>query len=234
MNKIIFIGVSVLSFAGGSVSGYLYAQKILMETFDRQLSEQIQKEMAATYRNKDRAEDALRAAQRKLEELEGEAAKPTVVDLADSEKVFYNNVLPAVREFTDRLRPPVPAREAMAAYQGLGEETKIEPSMDRPYQINDAMFQEGVSGYDQIQLTYYAGDGVLADDRDDVIEDPLPMVGPDFQNQFGQMSGDPNVVFIRNGLREIDFEITRSEGKYGEEVAGERPNWLPDHRGEDG
>jgi hypothetical protein len=91
------------------------------------------------------------------------------------------------------------------------------------------MFQDGDLKYDQIQLSYYAGDDTLADDRDDVIEDPVPMVGSEFRHLFGQISGDPNVVFIRNGVRQVDFEITRSEGKYGEEVAGE----LPDPRGDD-
>lgn len=236
MNKAILVaGTAILSFTAGSLSSYFYVRKTLLEDFDCQLEEQVEKELQVIFRNKDKAELALQVAEERLQQLEGAVtevqSKPVVVDLVGSERVFYNNVLPAVQEFAEKHRPPVPAREAMAKYQGADPESQVQVSMDHPYQITDGMFQE--ADFTQIQLTYYAGDGVLSDDRDDVIEDPAVLVGVEFPKWFGDLSGDENVVFIRNGAREADFEITRSEGKYGEEVAGELPDWLSEQRGDD-
>jgi len=234
MNKLIFIGASVLSFTAGSVSGYFYATKKLGEAFDRQVEEQVEKEMAVIFRNKDKAEFELQEAQERLRQLERivNSTGPVVKDLEGSERVFYNNVLPAVRDFAEKHAPPGVVVDAMKKYQGVSLESQVEPTLDHPYQITDAMFTEGVAGYDQVQLTYYAGDGVLADDRDDIIEDPASIVGTEFHKLFGDLSGDANVVFIRNGVRDLDFEITRSEGKYGEEVAGFLPDMDPDPGGD--
>jgi len=230
MNKAILVGATaILSFTAGSLSSYFYVQKKACVDFDRLVEEQVDKEMSAIAQRQRKSESELRDATTKLQQMEDLVGdiqrKPIAVDLDGSEKVFYNNILPAVQEFANRLKPPVPVREAMASYQGLDPESRVEVSMDHPYQITDGMFQE--ADFTQIQLTYYAGDGVLSDDRDDVIEDPATLVGVEFPKWFGDLSGDDNVAFIRNGAREADFEITRSEGKYGEEVAGER-------RGEDG
>jgi hypothetical protein len=230
MNKVILVGATaILSFTAGSLSSYFYATKKLGEAFDRAVEDQVDKEMDAIAKRQNKSELALQAAQERLKQIERGTVGPVVVDLKDSEKVFYNNVLPAVQQFALEHAPPAVATEALARYKGLDPESHVEVSEDHPYQITDGMFQE--DDFTQIQLTYYAGDGVLADDRDDVIEDPATLVGVEFPKWFGDLSGDENVVFIRNGAREADFEITRSEGKYSEEVAGFLPE--PEHRGED-
>jgi hypothetical protein len=217
MNKAILVaGTAILSFTAGSLSSYFYVRKILLEAFDHQVSEQVGKEMYVVEQRRFKAEQEMLEAQSKLLSME-----PLVVDLDSKERVFYNNVLPAVQEFAEKHKPQAIATEALKKYQGADPESQVEPSMDHPYQITDGMFQE--ADFTQIQLTYYEGDGVLSDDRDDVIEDPQTMVGTEFPKWFGDLSGDENVVFIRNGAREVDFEITRSGGSYGEEVAGFDP-----------
>lgn len=232
MNKAILVaGTAILSFTAGSLSSYFYVQKMLLEDFDRRVQEQVAKEVEVAARILNKTDQEMRVATTKLQQMEdlvGDVqSKPVALD--DNEKVLYNQILPTAREFAGRFKPPVPVTTALARYQGADPESRVEPRMDHPYQITSAMFEESVPGYDQIQLFYYAGDGVLADDREDIIEDPATIVGVEFPKWFGDLSGDENVVFIRNGARDVDFEITRSEGKYGEEVAGELPD--PEHRG---
>ncbi len=235
---ILVVGV-LPAVAGGAGfwGGIYYATKKLGETFDSAVQAQVDKELDAISRRQNKSESELREATTKLQQMEdlvGDIqSKPIVLDLDNNEKVLYNQILPAAREFAERFKPPVPVTTALARYQGADPESRVEPSMDHPYQITSAMFEESVPGYDQIQLFYYAGDGVLADDREDIIEDPATIVGVEFPKWFGDLSGDENVVFIRNGARNVDFEITRSEGKYGEEVAGEMPDWLSEQRGDD-
>lgn len=62
------------------------------------------------------------------------------------------------------------------------------------------------AGYDCTSLTYFA-DGVLADEWDNVIQNPDGLVGEDFETHFGDYEDDS--VFIRNEELERDFEILR-------------------------
>ncbi len=91
---------------------------------------------------------------------------------------------------------------------------------EAPYILNAEEFQEQVSGYTQLTLTYYEGDDVLVDEREDVIQEPDEMVGVYNLKRFGEWSGDARTVYVRNDVRELEFEILRHDGKYGEVVAG--------------
>jgi hypothetical protein len=72
-------------------------------------------------------------------------------------------------------------------------------------------------GYQKISITYYEGDGVLADDKDVPIRDSANLVGPDFAAGFGN-ADDPDIVYVRNNRVRIDFEIVRSLDGYAEKV----------------
>lgn len=100
--------------------------------------------------------------------------------------------------------------------------------------ITAAMFEENESDYIQSTLTWYAKDGVLADERDDRIEDIEGTIGPGATAGFGTVSGDPNVVHVRNLILQLDFEIIKNESSFAEEVLGEQydPSPRPSGRGE--
>jgi hypothetical protein len=100
----------------------------------------------------------------------------------------------------------------------------------RPYLINEEEWQAAEPGFDQIQLTYYAGDNVLSDDRDEVVDNIEKVVGEENLGRFGEGTGDENVMFIRNEFFKSDYEVTRSEGKYVDEVLGlshSDDDWTP-------
>jgi hypothetical protein len=76
--------------------------------------------------------------------------------------------------------------------------------------------------YADITLTYYEGDDVLTNERDEIIPDTdrERLVGENSLDRFGHGSGDPNVVFVRNDPLETMFEIVKSSNSYAEEVHG--------------
>lgn len=63
--------------------------------------------------------------------------------------------------------------------------------------------------YDKITLTYYPKHRTLLDDEEDPVEDVANLVGWKNLNQFGGVSGDPEVVYIRNRRLRTDFEVVR-------------------------
>lgn len=85
--------------------------------------------------------------------------------------------------------------------------------IDKPYVIEPEEF--GENDYETVSLTYYA-DGVLADDRDNVVEDVESMVGVESLNHFGEYEDDS--VFVRNDRLETDYEILMDLRKFSEVV----------------
>lgn len=92
----------------------------------------------------------------------------------------------------------------------------------RPYIITVTEFTDNELGYGQNAISYYAGDNVLADERDQPIPNLDNIVG-ERNLRFGDGSGDANVVFIRNDTLGVDFEVCQSLGTYAEEVLGVAP-----------
>lgn len=91
-------------------------------------------------------------------------------------------------------------------------------SHDVPYVIHADERRE--SGYTETTLTYYAGDDVLCDEQDKVINDQDGTVGVANLDRFGHGSGDPEIVYVRNDALAIEVEIVRSDKTYAEEVHG--------------
>jgi hypothetical protein len=91
---------------------------------------------------------------------------------------------------------------------------------EAPYIISNEEYFADDAGHSQTTLTYYEGDGVLADERDEVLDDVDNVIGDNNIPRFGHRSEDPNVLYVRNHVLGTDFEICRSKGKYSELVAG--------------
>jgi hypothetical protein len=104
--------------------------------------------------------------------------------------------------------------------------------IEEPIIISQEEFMQNDSGYEQSTLSFYRGDHVLTDERENVIEDLNEVVGAENMTRFGQNSSDPNVLHIRNGRLQMDFEVCLSEGSYSQEVLGidEVPQELPSGR----
>jgi hypothetical protein len=101
----------------------------------------------------------------------------------------------------------------------LDEEMKNR-TPDEPYVISQEEFLLNETGYSQDTVTYYAGDGALADEADQEIPMIDPILGEENLERFGHGSGDSRTVFIRNERLSTDFEVIMSDGKYAHEVLG--------------
>ena len=103
-------------------------------------------------------------------------------------------------------------------------EEEMEQNPDIPHVIS---FEEYVAGsrqgpYDQQTLTYYETDDTLADSDNEIILKPELLLGNTADLlEFGKDSnGDPDVVYIRNKTRIMDYEVVRVHKAYTEAVLG--------------
>lgn len=87
------------------------------------------------------------------------------------------------------------------------------PDHKPPYVISRDEYAYGEDGesHAKITLTYYPRDRVLLDDDDDPIEDIAEMIGWRSLSNFGGVSGDPDVVFVRNDRLMSDYEVVKEE-----------------------
>ena len=90
-----------------------------------------------------------------------------------------------------------------------------------PYIISKDEWAQNEKEYDQVELTYFAGDDTLADEKA-IIPDSDEAVGDLNLHRFGHGSGDNNILYVRNDRLENDFVIVKSEGEYAKEVLGLR------------
>lgn len=121
-----------------------------------------------------------------------------------------------------KIRNTVFVEPSSAGVWDYDEQMLLRESLEphKPYIIHRDEFLSNESGYEQVTLGYFDGDGVLSDDRDVEINDIEGLVGEDNMIRFGFGSEDPNMVYIRNADKQMDFEILLHKGSYAVEVAG--------------
>jgi hypothetical protein len=94
----------------------------------------------------------------------------------------------------------------------------------KPYVITaDQFFEEDEElNHRKIEISYWAEDGILADDADEVIRDVNSIVGSNLKQLFKDNEGshDPAIVYIRNERLESDFSIRKDDRSYLEVVVG--------------
>ena len=91
---------------------------------------------------------------------------------------------------------------------------------DRPYVISDEQFNEENDHFDKISLTYYEDNCILADEGDEIVTDIDGTVGRENLDKFGELSDDPEVVYVRNEKIAVDYEIIRLSKSYSDTVMG--------------
>jgi hypothetical protein len=89
----------------------------------------------------------------------------------------------------------------------------------KPYIIHHDEQHEH-EGYTEMSLIYYAADDVLTDYHDTPVEDKEKVAGEANLEKFGHGSDDPNIVYIRNDVLEIEMEIVKNDGSFAEIVHG--------------
>lgn len=214
MRKVYFaVGFSVVTaFVSGALAGYGRALQKLGREFD----ERLERELAAMEKHYRKV-----AKQGEFATAEGalQAIRPELVDAAKA--------LTQYQGYFDETKVDVPIAKTKNIFSGDTvdvdwELEKRNRTEEAPYVLTKQEYMDGELEYEQITLTYFEGDKTLVDERDDVIEpsDADELAGLNNLAKFGLQSEDPNVVYVRNHVREVDIEINRHEGTYAEVVAG--------------
>lgn len=92
----------------------------------------------------------------------------------------------------------------------------------KPYILSHDEYFEADPGFEQDELTWFEGGrtAVLADSQGIPVEDVEGTVGEANLDKFGHGSKNANTLYIRNEVKQLDFEVTKSNGSYAQEVLG--------------
>lgn len=213
----------VASFAAGFGVGYFVLNKKFQTKFDQLLEQEIE-DTKAFYRDMNHKTGDFATP-------EGAAEALGVVDDAAEALVKYNYVNIAVKpeDLEDPgsilIAPPIEeVREEMRnifAESAEMEELAVASLRDpeKPYIITSEEFAVNDPEYDQISVTYFEGDGVVADDGGGHIPDDDRCIGLGNLQKFDEQE-DTLTLYVRNERMKTDFEVSRHEGKFSEEVLG--------------
>ena len=182
-------------FTAGAVVGAIVTLKLVQEKYDRLYHEEVE-----SYR------DMMRE---KLDEEIEEKTEETMERIGQTLKNATEK--PDIRTYAAKIQ-----KEGYTDYAKTGKDGTSEPETvedDGPEVIEPDEFGE-LEDYDQVYLTYY--DGVLADDRDEVIEDVDNVVGTDSLSQIGKYAED--TVHVRNDFWHTYYEILRDKRNYADVV----------------
>lgn len=207
---IILGGTALASFSAGALGGIWYCKRTLVAGYEAILAAEIE-EMRVHYLQQSRPRYA----------TPQEAAR----DLLPDAEVIFN-------ELSNELKITSPEEEAELLEQNIFDGDLVEPDEDtlqrdeaartphRPYIISDEEYMQNEPEHKQVTVTFYEGDHVLADERDEPIENIEEYVGKENVVRFGYRSKDRNIVYVRNEEIEVDFEVARSTGFFSVEVLG--------------
>ena len=123
-------------------------------------------------------------------------------EVADNEPDFKKQLAnkPSINDYAKLLQD---ADYMNYASTTATDENKGVDDMEKPYSISPSQFGEGE--YETETLYYFEGDGVLADDQYNAIENVGGLVGEGFADLFGVYEED--TVYVRNDRLQIDYEI---------------------------
>lgn len=220
----LILGASVVGAAGaGFFGGYKYAFKKFYRSYEEVLAKEV-KEAKEFYANLYKVEypTPTEAAQAlipdtKLEEATEALRKYSGVTIKEEDLIDHGSLI-------QYEKPTVEVEVEERNVFENGDQLKIhkeERDTSKPYVVDLEEYMEHPEGHDDVQLTYYAGDGVLGDDDDQPIEDVDGLVGVMNLNMFGASDpDDEHILLIRNEQKKLDIEVTWSDGKFAHEVLG--------------
>lgn len=234
----------LLGMAVGATTGALIAWKVAYsraETKYSKIADEEIAEMRQHYLEKGKALEA-EAAKRPVEEIvkeRGYSSPPTSPPVGNTPPPMVVKPPTPAPESVIRSEdevagePPDDESDPLEETKNIFQEAEIthewdwhaerrNRSPDAPYVIHYDEREE-MEGYSEETLTYYEGDDVLCNERDEIIDPDFQreqLVGEKNLERFGHGSNDAAVVYIRNDKVEMVYEVVRSPNNYAEEVHG--------------
>lgn len=184
MNGKIF---NVFIFTIGAVTGSLVTWKFVKTKYEKIAQEEIDSVKETLFERK-------RKEIEQLEDLKNEL-KSTIADDVNDDGKSYEEVVTNEGYIADS-----------------DEKKEEESTVSEPYVIPPDEFG-GTFDYDNVCLTYYEGDNILANDWYEVY-DIADTIGLDALDSFGEWEDD--VVYVRNDRLKSDYEVCRDLRKFSE------------------
>jgi hypothetical protein len=230
------IGVSFIAGAGlGGFVAYKVTSEKLQTKFDALLTEEVEKaEAFYSQRNKTgdysdpvKLAESLIAEGDEINVNPDASAKAGLEALRDYRAEDAGDIPETDVEAEEVIREEIKKSKKKSIFENSTEDFNWDEEMLKrdaagdaePYVITEEEFLQNEPGNENKSLTYYEGDGVLADESDNPVQDIDGTVGDD-NLRFGYGSNDSNMVYVRNPRIEMDMEIVRSQGTYTKEVLG--------------
>lgn len=213
--KLIAIGGSILSFAAGAAAGYFVARRRAETEFNTLLENEIEetrKHYARLYKRDE------------FDTPGAVLAKRTPKSVPDDSRPDGHSAFKADTQTVERILGELKYKLKDDVAEEPDQGYTILNNPDHPYVISDEMFMENTPGYSQIELTWFEDEVLMVDEDQEVVEDIQDMVGYENLKQFGHLSEDPAIVYVRNERREQDYEIKRSHQSHTIDVLG----FIPD------
>lgn len=232
MKPLLIATVALGSAAVGFGVGYKLAEKKLSAEFD----ERLERETEGMREFYQAAKKPFATPQEAVAELiKEEPVEPTAATA--NTKVAYHKIVKSEKYVPEEDPEEEHAIEAEVFEGGEIHAPPVPVNLfsNDPVIISQEEFMGNETEYLQGVLTYYQVDGVLTDEREDVIEDVDATVGDKNLGSFGNPrngSSDPNVIHVRNPRLQMEFEVCLDQGSYREKVLGieQDPPALPSGR----
>lgn len=228
----------LLSITGGAALGALICFVITKEHYEKIVEEELES-MEAYYKAKYEVENV-------ISEIKTEVVlspdKPSLSEMAEKVRTDYKNYAEAYKpeevqaiDDEDMLGPDetdieLTEEEKMLASYSLSLDEDYHESEDGPYVISAETFDETRVEWDKLTLFWYTEDGVLTDDQEGLVPDIESVIGNTALENFGMNPHEPDVVYARNPMLSVDYEICRVNDSYAESVLG----FLPKEKKEGG
>lgn len=226
MNKrtLVIMGFSAASYLIGAWTAHYFTKKAL----DQFYIEQIDVEVAAAialheefgttfrdvkvYRNTEdipRDPDQHEPIPAHIQGADGRVHYNKVRTAENSSATVASPVVAAIQEAEEELGMDNPELATLRAMQAENERLM---KRGLPYVISQEEAYEDIDEFSNESLTYYAGDQVLANDQDEVL-DITTTVGDGNLEKFGYLS-EPNILCIRNDDQRLLLEVKFDPGMH--------------------
>lgn len=132
--------------------------------------------------------------------------KPSLDDLAanKNQRTRYDQIIKGAGYSGDEGATAEDGTVMVAEPQVEGA-MQTQPGLPDIHPISTDEFMENESGFMQLSVTYFADGGVL-DEHGDIVDDFRDLIGAEMP-PFGQLSGEPHIVYLRNTRLRREIEV---------------------------
>lgn len=229
--KVLIATAATVGVLSGALACFLVVNSRLEKKYQTIADEQVEsvKSRYSLLRKEGDAADPAKLAESLLVSEAEDAAEPTAEIIIEKQ----NYASKAVSRPLEEAKPASVVVQNVFAEAQSTDELKLDTDWDweiekanrtetSPYVITKEEFFENEPEHEQTSFTYFAGDDILVDERDQPLSNNEVIDGREGKNleRFGHGSGDKNVVYVRNEKIAMDFEVNYTPAKFTETVLG--------------